>query len=112
MTYEKPLVRSSYSRKKLKLKGTYVVVQLLSRVQLFATPWIPAYHASLSFRISRSLLKFTSIELVMLSNHLVPLLPLFLLPSIFPSIRAFSTAFPFTPGGQELKLQLEHQSFQ
>ena len=108
MTYEKPLVCNSYSRKKL--KGTYVVVQLLSRVRLFATPWTPACHASLSFTISRSLLKFTSLELVMLSNHLVPLLPLFLLPSIFPSIRAFSAAFPFTSGGQELKLQ--HQSFQ
>ena len=52
------------------LKKRFVVVQLLSRFQLFATPWIAACQASLSFTISRSLLKFTSIESVMPSNHL------------------------------------------
>ena len=50
-----------------------VVVQLLSRVGLSATPWTGACQAPLSFTISWSLLKFTSIELVMLSKHLVPI---------------------------------------
>ena len=48
-----------------------VVVQSLSRIQLFATPWTAAHQASLSFTISLSLLKLMSIELVMLSNHLI-----------------------------------------
>ena len=64
--------------------------QLLSRVQLFVTPWTAACPASLSITNSQSLLKFMSIELVMPSNHLI-LCRLFLLPpSIFPSIRVFS----------------------
>ena len=54
------------------------------------TPWTVAPQASLSFSISLSLLKFTSIELVMPSNHLILCHPLLLLPSIFPSIRVFS----------------------
>ena len=58
-------------------------------VQLFATPWTAAYQASLSFAISWSLLKFMSIELVMLSNHPIICHPL-LLSSVFPSIRVFS----------------------
>ena len=66
-----------------------VVVQSLSCVQLFATSWTAAYHASLSFTISRSLLKLMSIESVMPSNHLILCHPL-LLPSIFPRIRVFS----------------------
>ena len=56
-----------------------VVVQSLSRVQLFATPWTAAHQASLSFTISQNLLKFMSIKLVMPSNHLIlchPLIPL------------------------------------
>ena len=61
-----------------------VVVQLLSRVKLFAAPWTEARQASLSFTISWSLLKFVFNESVMSSNHLV------LLPSIFPRIRVFS----------------------
>ena len=65
------------------------IVQLLSCVQLFATPWIVARQAFLSFTISRSLLKFMSIESVMPSNHLIFCLPLLLLLSIFPSIRVF-----------------------
>ena len=69
---------------------TVVVVQLLSRVWLFATPWTAAHQASLSFTISWSLLKLMSIELVMPSNHLILCCPLLLLPSIFPSIRVFS----------------------
>ena len=67
-----------------------VVVQLLSHVQLFATPWTAAHQAPLSFTISWSLLRFMSIESVMPSNHLILCHPLLLLPSIFPSIRVFS----------------------
>ena len=66
-----------------------VAVQYLSSVQLFATPWIAAHQASLSFTISQSLLKLMSIELVMPSNHLVLCHPDLLLPSIFPSIKVF-----------------------
>ena len=57
---------------------------------LFVTPWTTAHQASLSFTISWSLFKLMSIELVMPSNHLILCCPLFLLPSIFPTIRVFS----------------------
>ena len=75
---------------KLKLVYTVAVVQSLSCVRLFATPWTAAHLVSLSFTISQSLLKLMSIELVIPSNHLVLCLPLLLLPSIFPSIRVSS----------------------
>ena len=67
-----------------------VIVQSLSNVQLFATPWTAALQASLSITISQSLLKLMSIESVMPSNQLILCCPLLLLPSIFPSIRVFS----------------------
>ena len=67
-----------------------VVVESLSHVQLFATPWTAAHQASLSFTSSWSLLKLISIESVMPSNHLILCHPLLFLPSIFPSIRVFS----------------------
>ena len=67
-----------------------VVVQLLSCVRLFVTPWPAARQASLSFTISQSLLKLMSIESVMLSNHLIPCYLLLLWPSVFPTIRVFS----------------------
>ena len=67
-----------------------VVVQLLSRVQLFASPWTAARQASLSFTLSWSLLKLMPIESVMPSNHLIVCHPIIPLPSIFPSIRVFS----------------------
>ena len=66
------------------------VVQSLSHVQLFLTSWTAACQASLSITISQSLFKLTSVELVMPSNYLILCHPLLLLPSIFPSIRAFS----------------------
>ena len=66
------------------------VVELLSHVQLFATPWTAACSASLSFTIFWRLLKLMSIELVMPSNHLILCCPLFLMPSTFHSIRVFS----------------------
>ena len=67
-----------------------VVVQSLSHVWLSATPWTAACQASLSIANSRSLLKPTSIELVMPSNHFILCHPLLLLPSTFPSIRVLS----------------------
>ena len=66
------------------------VIQSLIHVQLFATPQTAAHQVSLSFTISRSLLKLKPIESVMPSNHLILCRPLLLLPSIFPSIRVFS----------------------
>ena len=65
-------------------------VQLLSRVQIFVTPWITACQASLSITVSWSSLTFTSIESVMPSSHLILCRLLLLLPSIPPSIRVFS----------------------
>ena len=63
---------------------------MLSRVQLFVTPWTAARQASLSITNSWSLLRLMSIESVMPSNHLILCQSLLLLPSIFPSIRVFS----------------------
>ena len=65
-------------------------VQSLSRVRLFATPWITARQASLSITNSRSSLKLMSIKSVMPSSHLILCRPLLLLPPIPPSIRLFS----------------------
>ena len=65
-------------------------VQSLSRVRLFATPWIATHQASLSITNSRSSLRLTSIELVMPSSHLILCRRLFLLLLIPPSIRVFS----------------------
>ena len=68
-----------------------VVVQSFSCVRLFATPWTAAHKASMSFIVSQSLAKLTSIELMMLSNRLILCHPHLLLPSIFPRIRVFSS---------------------
>ena len=70
--------------------ATFSSVQLLSHVQLFATPWTAAWEASLSVTNSWSLLKLMSIESVMPSNHLILCHPLLFPPSISPSIRVFS----------------------
>ena len=67
-----------------------IVVKLLSHVQFFVVSWTAPHQASMSFTISQSLLKFMSIESIMPSNHLILCRPL-LLPSIFPSIKAFSS---------------------
>ena len=69
---------------------SFVAVQSLSYIQLFATPWTMACQGPLSSIISWSLLKFMSTEPVMLCNHLFLCHPLLLLPSIFPSIRVSS----------------------
>ena len=68
-----------------------VVVQSLSHIRLFVTPWTVAHQASLSFTNTKSLLKLMFIESVMPSNHLVLCHPLLLLPSTFPSIKVFTT---------------------
>ena len=67
-----------------------IILQLLSCVWVFMTPWTAACQAPLSFTLSQSLLKFMSIEFAMPSKHLVLCYPLLLRPSIFPSIRIFS----------------------
>ena len=67
-----------------------MLVQSLSPVQLFETPWTAARQASLSITNSWSSLKLTSIELVMPSSHLILCHPLLLLPPVPPSIRVFS----------------------
>ena len=84
MMHIKPLAESLEDRIPL------FVVELLSHVQLFVTPWTAAFKASLSFTTSWSLLKLMSIESVMPSDHLILCHPLLLLPSIFPSTRVFS----------------------
>ena len=71
--------------------GRFSSVQSLSCVRLFATPWTAAHQASLSITTSRSLLKLMSIESVMPSNHLILCCPLLPPPSIFPTIKLFSS---------------------
>ena len=70
--------------------SNFVVVQLLSSAQLFATLWTAVRQASLFITIYQRLLKFMSIESMVPSNHIFFYHPLLLLPSIFPSIRVFS----------------------
>ena len=88
-----------------------VIVQSLSCVWLFVTPWTAVHQASLSFTVSWSLLKLMSVESVMPFNHLVLCCPL-LLPSIFPSIRVFSNESVLCIMAKILELQLQHHSFQ
>ena len=80
----------------------FLVVQWLSHVRLFATPWTAARQASLSFTISWSLLKLRSIQLLMPSNHLILCCPLLLLPSILPASGSFPVSRPFPSGGQSI----------
>ena len=91
-----------------------LVVQSLSCVQLFATPWTAARQASLSFTISWSLLKTTSIESMMPSNHLILCHPLLFLPSIFLS--QHQGLFQWVNSSHQvaklLELQLQQQPFQ
>ena len=74
----------------LSLSVQFSSVQLLSRVRLFATPWIAACQASLSITNSWSSLRLMSIESMMPSNHFIHFRPLLLLPPVFPSIGVFS----------------------
>jgi len=75
-------------------------VQSLSRVWLFATPWITEHQASLSITNSRSSLKLTSIESVMPSSHLILCRPLLLLPQSLPASESFPMSQLFAWGGQ------------
>ena len=77
-------------------------VQLLSCVQIFATPWTSARQASPSIANSQSLLILMSIESVMPSNHLILYRPLLLLPSTFPRSRVFSKESVFASDGQSI----------
>ena len=84
------------------MENKFSSVQLLSCVRLFATPWTAAHQASLSITNSQSLPKLISIESEMPSNHLILCHPLLLLPSIFPSTRAFQMSQLFASGGQSI----------
>ena len=86
-------------------------VQSLSRVRLFATPWIAACQASLSITISRSSLKLTSIEAVMPSSPLIFCRPLLLPPSIFPSITVFSNESVLQSGGRSVRVSASTSVF-
>ena len=77
-----------------------IVVQSLSYVRLFPTPWTIACQASLSFTIAWSVLKLISIESEMPYKYLILYHPLLLLPSIFPSIRVYAVSWLFASGGQ------------
>ena len=72
---------------------TVLIILLLSRSVMSSseTPWAAAHRASLSFTISQTLLRLTSTESMMSSNHLILCCPLLLLPPVFPSVRVFST---------------------
>ena len=95
ITPDSSMLFTLISQKTHHLSFTFVVVQSLSRVWLFETPWPAAHQTSLSFTISQALLKLKTIERVMPSNHLILCCPLLLLSSIFPSIWAFSSESAF-----------------
>ena len=80
----------SWTYQRTEVIGKIVVVQSLTCVRRFVTPWTAARQASLSFSISRNLLRLMSIESMMPSNYFFFCCPLLLLPSILPSIRVFS----------------------
>jgi len=89
--YSKSWIYNSLHRRSRHLLNMFFSsVQSLSRVRLFAIPWIAARQASLSFTNSQSSLRLTSIESVMPSSHLILCHPLLLLPPIPPSITVFS----------------------
>ena len=94
----------------------FVVVQSLSRVQLFETPWTAAHQTSLSSTVSWSLLKLMSIESAMPSNRLILCCPLLHVPSVFPSIKVSSNEglFQWADSSHQVAkvLELQHQSFQ
>ena len=88
---------------KIASRAIVFVVQSLSGVCLFLTPWTSVCQASLSF-ISQSQLKLMSIESVMPSNHFILCHPLFLLPSVFPSIRVFPSEQALNIGCQSIRI--------
>ena len=87
------------------ITGGFVVVQSVSRVQRFATPWTATRQASLSFTISPSLFKLMSIESMMPSYHLIlchPFVPFSSFPQSFPASGSFPMSQFFTSGGQSI----------
>ena len=96
----------------IKSDTAFSLVQYLSRVWLFATPWTAARQASLSITNSWSLLKLTCIALVMPSNHLILCHPLLLPPSISQLQGLFQWVSSLHQVAKVLELQLQHQSFQ
>ena len=86
----------------MKRAQLYSCCSVAQTVSLFVTPWTAACQASLSLTISWSLLKLTSIELVMPSNHLILCHPLLLLHSIFPASGPFLMSQFFSLGGQNI----------
>ena len=92
--------------------GQFSSVQSLSRVRLFATPWIAAFQAYMSITNSQSSLKLKSIELVMPSSHLILCRPLLLLPPIPLSISLFQWVNSSHEVAKVLEFQPQHQSFQ
>ena len=81
-----------------------VIVQSLSHVQTFVTSWTAARQSSLSFTISRSLLKLMSIESVMPSNHLIPVtVPFSACPQSLPASGSFPVCQLFASGGQSIE---------
>ena len=91
---------------------SFPIVQLLSRVWLFVTPWTAARQASLSITNSRSLLRLTSIELVMLSNHLILPPPSSLALNLSQHQCLFQWVGSLHQVPKVLELWLQHQSFQ
>ena len=88
------------------MTGVPIVVQALSHIRLFATPWTAALQASLPFTISWSLLKLMPIESIMPSNHLILCRPLFFLPSAFPASGSFPVSQLFPSGGQRIAVSV------
>ena len=89
-----------------RISGFLCCCSVLSHIWLFKTPQTIACQASLSFTVSQILLKLTSTESVISSNHLIVCCPLLLLPSIFPSIKVFSNELALASGGQKLQFPL------
>ena len=95
------IIQSEVSqKKKIPIQYQFSSVQLLSRVRLFATPWIAAHQAFLFITISRSSLRLTSIESMMPSSHLILSHPLLVLPQSLPASESFPMSQLFVWGGQ------------
>ena len=108
----KPQAVSLAAPQKVKYRVAIVVLQSLSHVRLFATPWTAARQASPSFTISWSLPMFMSIQSAMPSNHLILCRPLLFLPSIFPKHQRLSQWVSSSHQvAKVLELQPQHQSF-
>ena len=81
---------------------SFLFVQLLSLIKLFVTPWAAAPQTSPSFTMSQSLLKLMSVESVMLSNHLISVIPFSSCLQSFPASGSFQMSQLFTTGGQRI----------